>query len=111
MVPPLLEAISEFGHSKFDPCLDGPERLVQPRGDLGMGESFVVGEFNRLLLRLGQSSHSCPDRNTQFLIGLRLKRASDRGRPPARRFRLPASSWPDSLVRPWPVAGRWPDFW
>ena len=53
MVPPLLEAISEFGHPKFDPCLDGPERLVQPRGNLGMGESFVVGEFNRLLLRLG----------------------------------------------------------
>jgi len=75
MVPPLLEAISEFGHPKFDPCLDGPERLVQPRGNLGMGESFVVGEFDRLLLRLGQSSHSCPDRNTQFLIDLRLERA------------------------------------
>ena len=75
MVPPLLESISEFGHPEFDPCLDRPERLVQPRGDLGMGESFVVREFNRLLLRLGQSSHSCPDRNTQCLIGLRLKRA------------------------------------
>jgi hypothetical protein len=56
MVPPLLEAVSEFRHPKFDPCLNGPERLVQPRGDLGMGESFVVGEFDRLLLRLGQSS-------------------------------------------------------
>ena len=74
MVPPLLEAISEFGHPKFDPCLDGPERLVQPRGNLGMGESFVVREFNCLLLRLGQSSHGCPDRKTQFLIGLRLER-------------------------------------
>jgi hypothetical protein len=75
VVPPLLEAISEFGHPKFDPCLDGPERLVQPRGNLGMSETFVVCEFNRLLLRLGQSSHSCPDRNTQVLVGLRLKRA------------------------------------
>ena len=52
MAPPLLEAISEFGHPQFDPCLHGPERLVQPLGDLGMGESFVVCEFNRLLLGL-----------------------------------------------------------
>ena len=78
MVPPLLEAISEFGHSKFDPCLDGPERLVQPLGDLGMGESLVVCEFNRLLLRLGQSGHSYPNSSTQFMIGLRLKRARTR---------------------------------
>ena len=53
MVPPPLEAISEFGHPQFDPCLDGPQRLVQPRGNLGMGESFVVCELNCLLLRLG----------------------------------------------------------
>src|ERR1041385_3567769 len=50
MGPPLLKAIPQFGHPKFDPCLDGPERLVQSLGNLGMRESFVICEFNRLLL-------------------------------------------------------------
>jgi hypothetical protein len=73
MVSPLSEALAEFGHSQFDPCFDSPQWLVQSRGNLGMGESFVVGELNRLLLRLGQVTHSGSDRHTEFLIGLRLK--------------------------------------